>query len=298
VSLQGSLETFALPDVLVLLSSTKKDGELHVVGGRVDGRVWLEKGEIVHCAIGAKEFGPVDSIFELLRLQDGTFSFESDIEPPKRAEPQTIDAVLADAQIRLSEWQEVAKVVPHLDAIVDMADDAPDDEVSVTRDHWHLLRSVAGGRSVHDVMDKLGLSEFDTCKQVKELVDARLATIDVHAKAPAKREAAAKAPEAPAPARSKPAESRSDAEDDRPRADDKRPEPRTAQARRDPEPVAARPESQLRPEPEVEVEVERELAKPARAEHLASGGELPEVADGDEPINRGLLLKFLSSVRN
>ena len=34
------------------------------------------------------------------------------------------------------------------------------------------------------------------------------------------------------------------------------------------------------------------------AEHLASGGELPEVADGDEPINRGLLLKFLSSVRN
>jgi hypothetical protein len=33
-------------------------------------------------------------------------------------------------------------------------------------------------------------------------------------------------------------------------------------------------------------------------EHLASGGELPEVADGDEPINRGLLLKFLSSVRN
>ncbi len=33
-------------------------------------------------------------------------------------------------------------------------------------------------------------------------------------------------------------------------------------------------------------------------EHLASGGELPDVADGDEPINRGLLLKFLSSVRN
>ena len=33
-------------------------------------------------------------------------------------------------------------------------------------------------------------------------------------------------------------------------------------------------------------------------EHLASGGELPEVPDGDEPINRGLLLKFLSSVRN
>ncbi|MDP9441269.1 MAG: hypothetical protein M3P34_03620, partial [Actinomycetota bacterium] len=34
------------------------------------------------------------------------------------------------------------------------------------------------------------------------------------------------------------------------------------------------------------------------AEHLASGGELPAVPEGDEPINRGLLLKFLSSVRN
>jgi hypothetical protein len=43
---------------------------------------------------------------------------------------------------------------------------------------------------------------------------------------------------------------------------------------------------------------DEEVVAAVVTEHLAHGGELPEVPEGDEPINRGLLLKFLSSVRN
>ncbi len=194
MSLQGSLETFALPDVLVLLSSTKKDGELRVVGGRVDGRVWLEKGQIVHSVVGGRETDFVDALFELLRLSVGTFNFDAEAKAPARSEPQGVDLALADAQVRLGEWNDIARVVPHLDAVVDMAADLQDDEVTVTAKQWQLLRTVAGGRSVHDIMATLGASEFDTCKRVKELVDARLASIDVHAK-PVRRPKAAPAAE-------------------------------------------------------------------------------------------------------
>jgi len=367
VSLQGSLETFALPDVLVLLSSTKKDGELRVVGGRVDGRIWLEKGQLVHATVGGRERPFVDAIFELLRLDAGTFNFEADAAAPRRTEPQMIDLVLADAQVRLGEWNEIAKVVPHLDAVIDMAAEAPDDEVVITRDHWQLLRTVAGGRSVHDLMESLGRTEFDTCKTVKELVDAKLASIDVDAKPRRKAEPApveAKL-EAPAPASKVAAEVEVEAE--APKAAPE-PEVKAAPAKLDPgerpvakaEPpkVAAPPARAEEPrngsDPKDELDALAELAsqpKKVRAttstagapgvdgprpaavksnpatqpveeakalvaqlaalsgddeeevaakvtEHLASGGELPEVADGDEPINRGLLLKFLSSVRN
>ncbi len=34
MSLQGSLDTFALPDVLALLATTRKSGELHIAGSR------------------------------------------------------------------------------------------------------------------------------------------------------------------------------------------------------------------------------------------------------------------------
>lgn len=183
MSLQGTLESFALPDVLVLLSSTKKTGELKVNGARGEGRVWVDKGQIVHCQRDGKKNAPVDTIFELLRLESGTFSFDNDSEPSERDEPQLVDLVLTDAQGRLSEWREIEAVVPHLDAVVDMAPDAPGDEVTVTNAQWKLLVAVAGGHSVHTLMQRLERSEFDTCKAVKELVEARMATIDTNAKA-------------------------------------------------------------------------------------------------------------------
>jgi hypothetical protein len=355
VSLQGSLETFALPDVLVLLSSTKKDGELRVVGGRVDGKIWLEKGQIVHANVGGRETSFVDAIFELLRLDAGTFNFDADSAPAHRSEPEMIDLVLADAQVRLGEWNDIARVVPNLDAVVDMAAEAPADEVKVTRDQWQLLRRVAGGRSVLELMEALGRTEFDTCKTVKELVDARLASIDVDAKPRAKASAPAPAvEEAPAAKAAKPAAVESEADRD---AEPVRPSSVKANPKLDPSERAAAPAASAKadePEPaKDELDALAELASrtprkvrtttngqaegaaPARpaanksqvsppveeakalvaqlaalsgddeeevaakvTEHLASGGELPDVTDGDEPINRGLLLKFLSSVRN
>src|SRR3954452_4303257 len=47
VALQGTLDTFALPDVLRLLASTKKTGRLHLTGNRGDGSVWVDTGDVV-----------------------------------------------------------------------------------------------------------------------------------------------------------------------------------------------------------------------------------------------------------
>lgn len=372
MSLQGSLETFALPDVLVLLSSTKKDGELRVVGDRIDGRLWLEKGQIVHSMVGGTETSAVDGLFQLLRLESGTFNFDNDSVAEQRSDPEIIDMVLADAQVRLGEWNEIARVVPHLDVIVDMAADAPADEIVVTREHWRLLRTVAGGRSVLDLMRALGQSEFDTCRTVKELVDAELASVDTSAArktktekapAPAAKAASAKAqpePEAhdvrpepakePAPAAASRRIDPSDREREKPHAeagaakgapvpaaasaasarktdardqlealaemasrpskvraststdrDGDEPAPRFAANKNAPAPSAADAAEEARALvaqlAALSGQEEEEVAAKV-TEHLASGGELPDVADPDEPINRGMLLKFLSSVRN
>ena len=326
MSLQGSLETFALPDVLVLLASTKKDGLLKVGGNQVDGKVWIDKGQIVQSTIGAKTMPAVDAVWELLRLESGSFSFEGDKAAPKPGNPEAIDLVLADAQTRLAEWRDIAKVVPHLDAVVDMAHDAPGDEVTVSSDQWKLLVAVAGGRTVRDLMERLGLEEFDTCRKVRDLVEYKLASIDASGKsssAPvAKSSRAAAQPEpvaAPSPEADQPADSDVevdlDAEEDmlnRPRKvravtsqQGSAPPPSPAPSR---EKAAAKSGSGERPavdEAKALVaqlaalggEDEEEVAQKVAA-HLAEGGELPEVPNGDEPINRGLLLKFLSSVRN
>ena len=364
MSLQGSLETFALPDVLVLLASTKKDGELRVVGGKVDGQIWVEKGQIVHSDVNSREASSVDALFELLRLENGTFSFEGDSAPPARHEPETIDVVLADAQVRLGEWKEIAKVVPHLDVLVDMAEKAPSPEVVISATQWGLLRAVAGGSTVAGLMAARDLNEFDACKSVKELFEANLISMDLTAKPKAKPEPApepvveAKAAPVEAPNVHKrpadmppPAAPAAKADDKGEKsasgADAKRVEEVKAEVEKElaalvdeaakdlapktkvrattnapggpqpPEPTAGARAAvngkaheakapEVKPEETkalvaqlaaLEGENEEKIAKKVE-EHLARGGELPEVTDGDEPINRGLLLKFLSSVRN
>jgi hypothetical protein len=354
VSLQGTIETFALPDVLVLLSSTKKSGELKVVGSRGEGRVWVDNGQIVHSQNNGKEMAPVDTIFELLRLTSGTFAFDNDATAPKTGDPQLVDLVLSDAQGRLAEWRDIERVVPHLDAVVDMAAAAPGDEVIVSGTQWKLLVAVAGGRDIHTLMERLDRSEFETCKAVKELVESNMATIDVATKS------AARPPTAPARAeaksddkKSEPAnanagaksEAKADSKDTKDQgeesadnadqftrarrvrsttssegSDGKADAPRVAAVKEGegPQPPVVNgngngnrkaegaDEGATKPHVDDTEALVAQLAAlgvdeddpEAKAKIAARLAEESAAADGDEPINRGLLLKFLSSVRN
>jgi hypothetical protein len=189
VSLHGSLETFALPDVLTLLSSTRKSGELRVVGSRIDGRVWVDNGKVVGSEVG-RSTTIVDAVFELLRLAEGTFSFESDRAAPSPGDPVTIEPILAEAQSRLREWRLIEAVVPSLEVVVKMAEQAPDTEVTLRAEQWRILAAAGDGRTVSGLMDRLTMCEFDACRAVKELVEAHLAALEDPATAVAEEPAA------------------------------------------------------------------------------------------------------------
>ena len=47
MALQGTLDTFSLPDVLRLLATTSKTGRLRIEGDRGQGSVWLDAGGVV-----------------------------------------------------------------------------------------------------------------------------------------------------------------------------------------------------------------------------------------------------------
>lgn len=272
MSLQGSLETFSLPDVLVLLATTKKTGQLRVTGGRADGKVWVRGGDLVHSVFGTRAVTPVDAVFELLRVKTGTFVFSADEAAPVDGQPHPIDMVLADAQARLVEWAEIEKVVPHLDAVVDMAAEAPGAEIVISSQQWKLLVAVAGGRSVHDLMEKLGHTEFDTCRSIKDLVEAALATIDVDARpqTPAAKPspaASASEPAARPPLGARPPLSA-------------RPEPRPASERPERRPASERPE--LRPASERPAAERR----PSEDRQTVSDSRSAEAGEADNLVNR------------
>src|SRR4051795_12598636 len=95
VALQGTLDTFALPDVLRLLASTKKSGRLRITGDRGHGSVWVDGGRVVGAEAAAVPSGcpPVDVVFDLLRYHQGSFTFEVGSMPAEPMKPVDVDGL-------------------------------------------------------------------------------------------------------------------------------------------------------------------------------------------------------------
>lgn len=355
MALQGTLDTFALPEVLRLLAATKKSGRLRITGGRGNGSVWVAQGDIVgiEATHVANATEPTDALFELLRFQEGAFTFDADATTDAPGAPTDVEAILAQAESLLEEWRGIEAVVPSLDAWVTLRRRLPQSEVVVSQDQWTTLVAVAGGATVRRVADEVCLGELPVSRAVKELVE--LGLVDITEAAPAGSTSTSAAPAAVPARHDRPLLAADDsalASEAAPTATRSRRNRAAAGASAPAEPEVfvpldlpghgsalsydetAEPEpADHEPEPtEVDdlaaafpglanrtvpapVDVDdEELAKqlatlsPRAATAIRAAAEaqtdeereaaLDAVEDEDQPLNRGLLLKFLSSVKS
>jgi hypothetical protein len=181
VSLEGSLETVALPEVLQLLSDTSKTGELLVRGDRGEGRLWFGQGRLTGFQV-ARTDQAADALFDLLRNSEGRFEFQADAELPEDAnhvgeDENEVRPVLDVAQARLAEWTEIVAIIPSLRHVVRLAEEAPRARLHLDAAQWSLVVAVGEGRAVEGILERASLPEFDGCKSLKVLVNSGLATV-------------------------------------------------------------------------------------------------------------------------
>ena len=185
MALQGTLDTFALPDVLRLLAATKKTGRLRITGGRGTGSVWATSGEI--CGVEATHAPhatePVDALFELLRFTDGAFTFDAEALHDDPMPPTEVEGLLSQAEAQLAEWREIEAVVPSMDAWVTLRKVLPAPELTLDQDRWQTLVAVGGGATVRRVADELCLAELPISRAIKDLLE--IGVVDLAETAPA-----------------------------------------------------------------------------------------------------------------
>lgn len=204
MALLGTLADFHVDDILVLLASTRKTGVLVVEGGGRSGRVWLDAGHLVGGQSGP-DHDPAVVVFDLLRLDQGRFSFDDGAAPPSLGPPLEVTAVLGEARTKLAEWRDIEAVVPTMNSLVALdANGNGGGDITIGADQWRTVAAVGGGGTVAEVALRLSAGEFAASKAVKALVDAGLATVTARP-----LETPATAPPAaqnvsPAPARSAP----------------------------------------------------------------------------------------------
>ena len=296
----------------------------------------MDDGRLVGSDVGRAKGDLIDAVFELLRLESGTFSFDQDRHAPAPTAPAEVGLIVAEAEARLAEWRDIEAVVPSLSVRVVMVAELPSNEIVVRAEQWKLLHAFQGGRPAQVLLDEWDWSEFDTARAVRDLVEAGLASIETEPVAVVavveqvealdddvdslEAEADADADDNIVEfgrADSFAADGSSDeatvgideahglegiralvveaeeAADEVEEFDDGEPEVISSEDLED----ALAPFAKLQGLAEVDGEEVPEL-EAALARKIASGElESIEAYDGDEPINRGLLLKFLSSVR-
>ncbi|MGV3760484.1 MAG: DUF4388 domain-containing protein [Actinomycetota bacterium] len=173
MALQGTLDTFALPDVLHLLATTKKTGCLRLEGRRGIGTVHVDAGEVVAVSAAHAPLAtdPADALFELLRFDDGAFSFEADAAPDERGPATDVESLLEAATGLLAEWREIEAVVPSLDAHISLRSALGGDDVTIPAHQWAHLVAIGGGRTVRALGEHLELAELPVSRVVRDLLE-------------------------------------------------------------------------------------------------------------------------------
>jgi hypothetical protein len=114
--MSGVIEEIPLPDLLQLLSTSRKSGVLTIASGGLVGKIYLRKGQIYFAAINDDfAVSPQKAIYRMLTWTTGTFELEPSVELQVMEEIQeSTEGLLMEGVRQLDEFRNLARHLPPL----------------------------------------------------------------------------------------------------------------------------------------------------------------------------------------
>ena len=112
--MSGSIEEIPLPDLIQLLSTSRKSGVLAIRSDRGHGRIYLRKGQIYYCSIDDNfSIRPQKAAYRLLTWTNGTF----ELDPPDERQvieeiTESTEALLMEGMRQLDELKRIENDLP------------------------------------------------------------------------------------------------------------------------------------------------------------------------------------------
>ncbi len=116
--MSGVIEEIPLPDLLQLLSTSRKSGVLTIASRAGIGKIYMRKGQIYFSAINDNfAIKPQKAIYRMLTWTTGTFELEPSVEMQVMEEVQeSTEALLMEGVRLLDEFRQIEANVPPVDA--------------------------------------------------------------------------------------------------------------------------------------------------------------------------------------
>jgi hypothetical protein len=182
VGLQGTLDTFSLAEVLGLIEGARHTGALMVQSADGHGTLYISAGRF--CAGEAADYsGPVedrhaldvrliDVCFHLMRFESGSFEYTANAAPPWTADRATdIAPIVETVEHIVRAWPAVEAVLPSFDVRPELAEELPEESLTLSRTAFKVFALIDGERTVRQIAREAGHSVVEVGPVLKDLIE-------------------------------------------------------------------------------------------------------------------------------
>ncbi len=177
-SMAGTIDEIPLPDLLQLLSTSKKSGVLEVQGPHGVGRIYLRKGQIYYATIDDSfDLSPRKAVYRMMVWESGNF----ELQPPDDKEfleelDEPTEGLLMEAMRQLDEIRRLEGVPPR-SAKLGIANPIGTPLRSLTPEQLDLLQLVLTAGQVSTILDKSPTTDLDTYTALLALIKGGVVTV-------------------------------------------------------------------------------------------------------------------------
>ena len=172
-SMSGSIEEIPLPDLIQLLSTSRKSGVLMVRSDAAVGRLYLRKGQIYFANL---EHGPTvgsrKAIVRMLGWVQGSFELEPPDESPVLEELEdSTEALLMDGMRQLDEYRVQLEKLPSLAAALTVPKPLEPKLRDLAPEELDVFQAALEVNTVGAVFDQSPLSDLLIAERLRALLE-------------------------------------------------------------------------------------------------------------------------------
>ncbi|HMF43403.1 MAG TPA: DUF4388 domain-containing protein [Polyangia bacterium] len=172
-SMAGSIEEIPLPDLLQLLSTSRKSGVLVVHSDRHVGKIFFRKGQIYFANLENQfNIGPRKALTRMLGWTQGSFELEPPDESAVLEEmDESTEALLMESMRQLDEYRLAAEKLPEMSAPIGIARPLKSKLRDLSPEELDVFQAAMEVKTVSALFDQSSLSDLDIAQKLAPLFE-------------------------------------------------------------------------------------------------------------------------------
>lgn len=171
--MQGNIEEIPLPDLLQLLSTSRKSGVLVLRSEWGTGRLYLRKGQVYFANVDESfDVSPRKAMFRMLTWDKGLFELEPPDDRTVMDEIQdSTEGLLMEGMRQLDEFRELSAKLPPFEAIVSIPRPLEPRLRDLKPQELDLMQTALDEATVQQIIDRSPQTDLDTAQALLSLLE-------------------------------------------------------------------------------------------------------------------------------